>query len=158
MTAWKFREQKSAARLQAVTGRWEKKWPPVTDTGRVGHLGPQQAPIDIDILTARVGGESKSSTRKAKNPGYRINKEDINKLFRGVKDLEEEFDETLIPALAVSIAHADDTLVGTSERWFFRLLVAFERFMSELPREEAIELLDKIIDTRIELCCSKRYQ
>lgn len=164
MTAWKFREQKAAARIQAVVGRWTKKWPPVTDTGRVGHLGPQQAPIDIDFLADGVGGESKSSTRKAKNPGYRINKDDINKLLRGIKDLEEEFGVTLIPALAVSIAHADDTIVGTSEKWFLRLLVAYEGYLDAttgygkyLTEGQVIEQLDEEIERRFE-GMSKRYR
>lgn len=159
MTAWKFREQKFAARVQAVTGKWPKKWPPVTETGRVGHLGPQQAPIDIDVLTAFVGGESKSSSRKAKNPGYRLNKDDINKLLRGVRDLEEEFDVRLVPALAVAIANADATMVATSEQWFLRFLVAFELLCSEdRPREVVISVLDTEIERRFEDGLSERYK
>lgn len=170
MPAWKNRERKVGARLQAVTGKWDKPWPPVTDTGRVGHLGPQQADIDIDLLTSLIGGEVKSSSSKAKNPGYRYNKDDLLKLIKGVKKVEEQFDTTLIPAFALAIAHTP-TMVATTEQWFLRLLVFFIATVSdqfceygnlkswEEGLEEAIEKADEMIEDLFDdRQLSKRYR
>lgn len=124
--------------------------------------------MDIDILTAKVGGESKSSKRdQAKSPGYRINKEDLDKLLAGVRDLEEEFEVRLIPALAVSLPNCP-IMVSIPEEWFYRFLVIWEdaianfceygnRYEAYAGEEKCIEWCDREILKRL-ANMSERYK
>lgn len=165
---WKRIEQRISARLQAVDGRWPHKWPPVTTTGRIGHLGPQQAPVHSDTLTHHHIGEVKSSGQKAKNPGHRITKEAIRKLLDDAKQLSEEHGTNIRPFYAIAIANSGATLYAIPEEWFFRYLVLWEdavRVMTEMigEDEETIEQrlidgLDELIGLLINEFCSERYK
>lgn len=156
---WKQKEQRACARLQAVDGTWPLRWPPVTSTGRVGHLGPQGAPIHVDGLTEKHAVEVKSSRRAAANPGHRVTKDNLRKLLEECRTLTEEFKTEIRPAYAIDITDAGGVQWMIPEQWFFRYLVAFERLNEILRLEESdvLEILDVEIKERLQKC-SERYR
>ncbi len=159
---WKQKEQRACARLQAVDGKWPRRWPPVTTTGRVGHLGPQGAPIHVDGLTKRHVVEVKSSRRAAKNPGHRVTKDNLKKLLDESRTLTEEFQTELRPAYAIDITDAGGVQWMIPEKQFFRYLIAFERYLDDRNATEdsgdVIAALDAEIEDRILRNCSERYR
>lgn len=162
---WKLKEQRACARLQAVDGTWPKRWPPVTSTGRVGHLGPQGAPIHVDGLTKRHVVEVKSSRRAAANPGHRVTKDALKKLLSEATELSAEFGTELRPAYAIDITDAGGVQWMIPEEWFFRYLRAFETLIENgeqqgdgTTRESIIAELDEEVQFLINENCSERYR
>ncbi len=159
---WKQKEQRACARLQAVDGEWPRRWPPVTTTGRVGHLGPQGADIHVDGLTRRHAVEVKSSRRAAANPGHRVTKNALKQLLTEADKLAEEFDTEIRPAYAIDITDAGGVQWMIPERWFFRYLVAMEMLEERNekivdPENTTLGWIDEEIDRRLE-SLSERYR
>ena len=141
----KFRERQNAVRLQAVDGRWPHEYPPVSSTGRVGQLGPQGIKdIDLDILTANYGGESKSSGQKAKNPGHRITLEAVATMYKGAARRHVR------PLYAISLPR--HTLHGIDEWWHYRFMIAWEMLQDVFADEQFgvdFESMEAFIDAEV---------
>lgn len=135
----------------------------MTETGRVGHLGPQGADIHVDGLTKRHCIEVKSSRRSAKNPGHNVTKLNLVKLHTETARISKEFGVELRSAYAIDIVDAGGVMWAIPEKWFFRYLVAYDAYLFEAEEhgadnEKATAALDTEIKDRILRNCAARHR
>lgn len=147
---FKAKERKIAARLQAVDGKWPEEFPPVSETGRVGHI--DEASVPFDGLTKSYAMEAKSSSSNAKDPGHRISKKKLQKIQKG----SDKFGQRWVYAVDLPYCSVGHMI---SQTWHFRYLLAFRKLcdLLEMSEEDMKELLDQEIEDRLQ-SASKSYR
>jgi hypothetical protein len=91
-----------------------------------------------------------------------VTKLNLLKLHTETARISEEFGVELRSAYAIDIVDSGGVMWAIPEKWFFRYLVAFERYLNDRNAteysEDVIDALDAEIEDRILRNCAARHR